>query len=62
MYVLEYCRSQVVGGVARVWGGIIKQISTECKCLLNELSDCLLTNCCVHVFHDLMVLGKKECL
>ena len=33
----------------------------ECKCLLNESSDCLLTICCVHLLHDLMVLGKKEC-
>ena len=30
--------------------------------LLNESSDCLLTNCCVHLFVDLIVLGKKECL
>ena len=28
----------------------------------HSASDCLLTNCCVHLFHDLMVLGKKECL
>ena len=35
-------------------------VGIQCKCRLNESSDCLLTNCCVHLFHDLMMLRKKE--
>ena len=47
----------------RLWG-IIKHnhniyVGIECKCLLNESSDCLLTTRCVHLFHDLIVLGKE---
>ena len=69
MYVARvlssFGRSQVVGGVARGVGDnrtyICTYVGIDCRSLLNELSDCLLTNCCVHLFHDLMVLGKKEC-
>ena len=41
---------------------ICTYVGIDCKSLLNESSDCSLTNCCVHLFHDLMVFGKKECL
>ena len=51
----SFGRSQVVGVIAR-GGGIIRHnyVGIDCKSLLIELSDCLLTNCCVHLFHDLM--------
>ena len=66
---LEYCRACSVASSGWCCAGVGDNktyvytcVGIDGKSLLNESSDCLLTNCCVHLFHDLIVLGKKECL